>query len=232
MEYRGYTPNEVKKDKRKNMFFIILLILPLLIGAILVMGSVIEWTSTDVEDISDYLYTGLTEGEAYYIDELILVDTFAYYGNTTTGYAEDTYYIVCFFDRKEELVYTAIKLENTSDLSETCEAYVEDESLGIGDVVLSGCFVGYESGSSVDSYFEEAYEMYNEQLPGKKLNWNFTYEAKDQKEYASQQLTGTYVLLGLGAVFVIASVIGMVCLIRKRKELDRYIAEYNGETFM
>lgn len=232
MEYRGYTPDEVKKDKRKNMFFIILLIFPMLLGLIVLLGGIAALTSIRVDDVSTISYKSMSEGEEYYFDEMVLVDSYAFYGNTTTGYAEKNYYIVSFVDRDGKRVYTSLQTEGYSDFNEKCEAYVEDDNLSVGDVILSGCFHGYENGSTVHGYFEEAYELYNAEIPGEMLDWSFWYDdAETMEEYRSDKASGQYIMFGMAALFIVPCVVGILLLVRKRKELDRYIAEYNNEPY-
>ena len=81
-----------------------------------------------------------------------------------------------------------------------------------------------------NEYVKESYELYNAELPGEMLDWSFWYDnAETVEEYHSEQVVGQYVMLGIAAVFILLPVIGIVFLVRKRKELDRYIEEYNNE---
>ena len=230
MEYRGYTPEEVKKDKRKNMFFIILLMIPLLLGLFLLVGTIQQMISIKVEDISTISYTSIESGETYYFDEMVVVDAHSYYGNSTIGYAERTHYLVSFVDRDGTRVYTSLTLEGVSDIGEQCEAYIEDENLKMGDMILTGCFHGYDNGSTIGGYFEEAYEIYNAEEPGEMLNWSFFYDDVETKEeYLQKERSGKGMTFGIAAVFVIPCALGIWLLLRQRKELNEYLLEYNNE---
>ena len=232
MEYRGYTPCEVKKDKRKYKLFIILLMFPMLFGLIFIIGGVVEFASIRVDDVSTISYNAMSETDVYYFDEMVLVDIFAFYGDTTTGYAEENYFLVCFVDGDGKRVYTSIVTETYSELNEKCEAFVDDDSLSVGDLILSGCFHGYRNGSLVQCYFEDAYELYNAEMPGEMLAWNFRYDdAETIKDYRADRASGLYIMFFMGALFVVPCGIGITVLVRKRKELDRYLAEYNNEPY-
>jgi len=233
MEYRGYTPELVKKDKRKYMTFIILLILPILMGAIFLLGGVTELRQVSVEDVSEISYKSMAEGDVYYFKELVLIDSYGYYGNSMTELenADKVYYLVCFKDRDESIVYTSLQMTGSGEIAEKCKSYLKDETLMAGDVILSGCFHGYKNGSTIDNYFEDVYKHFSAEIPGEKLDWNFYYDdAQTIEEYNQKQSSMKYVWFIMSAVFVIPAIIGIKILIRKRKELDQYIEEYENNT--
>lgn len=231
MEYRGYTPDEVKKDKRKNLAGIIALVFPTLLGLFMLVGGVAGIIGIQVEDVSEISYMTMETGEEYYFDKLILVDAYTCVGNDITGYkAED--YIVYFTDKDGEVVYTSLRPDDYSDLADKCEAYINDSNQSVGDVVLTGCFHGYDNGSTVRGYLEEAYDTYNVQLPGELLDWTFYFDdVETMDDYRQRESSRQRMFFAFAGVFLLPSTIGILVLIRKRKELDRYIAEYNNEPY-
>lgn len=233
MEYRGYTPDEVNKDKRKSMRFIILLMFPLLLGMFILVGGIVKIATIKVEDVKTISYSSMQEGNEYYFDEMVLIDTYAYVADSTTGYVEMRDYIVSFVDKDGTLVYTSIRTEGYSAFSEKCEAYVENDSLTVGDVILTGCFHGYETGSTLCYYFDKEYELYNAKFPGEKLNWSFYYDdAETMAEYKTEERSHQFFSFILGSLLIVPCIIGIVLQIRKRKELDQYLAEYNNERYI
>ncbi len=231
MEYRGYTPDEVKKDKRKNLAGIIALILPTLLGLFMLVGGVAGIIGIQVENASEISYMTMDIGEEYYFEELILVDAYTCVGNDVIGYDNEDY-LVCFTDKDGKVVYTSLRPDDYSDLAEKCEAYINDSTQSVGDVVFTGCFHGYDNGSTVRGYLEEAYEVYNAQLPGELLDWTFYFDdVETMEEYRQEEISHQIIFFIFAGVFILPCAIGMIVLIRKRKELDRYIAEYNNEPY-
>lgn len=228
MEYTGYTLREVRKDKRKNMFFIVLLSIPLLLILIIVTGAIIEIATIRVEDVSTISYQSMSEGEGYYFDEMVLLDLYYQAGALITGDIEIDHYIVSFVDGDGTRVYTDLQTGEYNQIKEKCEMYVRDDSLEEGEVILSGCFHGYESGSTVNYFFNKAYERYSEEVPGEILNWSFFYEdAETMEEYRSEKISIQCWTLCFAAVFIIPCAIGLILLVRKRKEMNRYIIEHD-----
>lgn len=233
MEYMGYTPDEIKKDKRKNTFYTVLVIIFLVMFAISLLAGVISLTTFHLDSASNLAYTSMADDETYFFDELIVVDSYAHMGNSTTGYVKDQYYLVAFTDRDDTLVYASLKLDSVSEMNKECEAYVENDSLLIGDMVLHGCFRGYNIGSEQQlRYFTEGYDAYKGILPGKVLYLNFSYQdAETIEEYRQNKISGDYIMIGVMAAFCIPCIIGIVLLKRKRKELDQYLAEYTAAVY-
>ncbi len=226
-----YTPEQVKQEKRKNLVSTALLILPILFGLLILIGSFADTSEEPLYNVSEMSYKSMMLGAEYYFDEMILVDKFASYGNETTGYSDAEYYIVCFVDKEKELVYATLKVDKSDEIKDTCSAYIDDKTLNVGDVTLSGCFSSYTNGSVVQEYFEEAYEIFNEQMVGESLDWYFVYEAKNAEALAEKESTNQWVMLGAAAVFMVPAALGMWALSRKRKELNEYLEEYNEGYF-
>ena len=60
MEYRGYTPDEVNKDKKKNIVYICLVMLPVLLGLFLFVAAIVQVASVRIENASEVSYDELT----------------------------------------------------------------------------------------------------------------------------------------------------------------------------
>ncbi len=233
LEYTGYTADKIKKDIRKNTASIVAVIFPLLLGAILMIGSIVSILSdVSVVNAKETSYKDIKSTSSYYFDEMILVDMFAFFGDKQYQHGFDSdykladyqYYLVLFEDKDGKLVYTSISTKDSSELREKCEAYIEDDSLVLGDVILSGCFSGYEnSGSTVTEHMKDAYDVYNAEIPGELLEWTFKYDGETADEVAEKKSSEVLPMALIGVAFAAGGAIGLVVLLRKRKEIKEYL---------
>lgn len=94
-------------------------------------------------------------------------------GAVTAGDMGIDHYIVSFVDGDGTRVYAGLQTGKYDEIGEKDNMYIRGDSLGEGDIILSGCYVGYESGTAGNSYFETAYQRYNAEFSGEKLHWTF-----------------------------------------------------------
>ena len=232
MEYKGYTPDKIKKDKKTNRNIIVLLVLPLVLGAFLIVGGISNILSIKIEEISDVPVASINSDTEYYFEEMVVVDSYAYVGNSVTSYVKSTDYLIRFVDGNGKIVYTTLRTEDYTKFNDALEEYIENENKKIGDLVLTGCFHGYSNGSKVSEYAKEAYELYYKEMPGEFLDWTFYYSDVDTiEEFKKEEISNESFFLILGSLFLVPSLVGVFVLVRKRKLLDQYLADWNEETY-
>ncbi len=227
MVYRGYTPDEINKDKRKNLAGIIAVAFPLLLGLFILVGGIWGLLNIRIEDASEISYEEMESGEDYYFGELILVDVQEVVENLLDGNTI-VYYLVRFTDKDGKVVYTTLRPDEYSDLAKICEEFTNDPEREVGDVVLSGCFCGYDNGLTVQKDLKDAYEEYADILPGEILDRTFFADrAETIDEYRQTEASRQMLLFIFAGVIILPCAIGMIMLLRKRKELDIYLKEYD-----
>lgn len=229
MEYTGYTPDEVKKDKRKNMLLICLVSLFLAVSAIItIVGVVSLFEKPQADEITDVSSDELKTGNAYHFEEMIVVDQYAHLEEDNKITKRD--YLVLFEMADGEVVFAGLRANAGGELDQKCYDYSEDTGSLVGDLVIDGYFKAYKAGSTNSSYYDEACEIYGEEIGAEKLNWYFTYEdAKTAEEFAKNQKSDNTVMLIVGGVMLIGAIAAMLAVIKKRKELNDYLEDYENE---
>ncbi len=228
MEYRGYTQEKINNDKTKNLILIIIVAVLAALMAFAAFSFLLNLSDIKVKNISEVSYLTVEAETEYYFDEIVLVDEYANVSDAITGIVEMRDYIVLFSDKDGELVYATVRTEGYSDITSKCESYMQDDSLYIGDVALEGCFHANENYGEKQEYFLEAYELYCQELPGERLDLTFYYDAASVDEFRSAESSGlTISAVASGVLFAVCAV-GLIFLIRKRKELNRYSEEYQA----
>lgn len=228
MEYTGYTPDMIKKDKKKLGGRTVLFVILLLLGAFLLIG----FSGANTNNIADaglVSYTDMDTDMVYYFEGLYLVDAYAHDVDSLGNIIDTEDFLVCYADADGNVIYTALRTEDGSDMDELCENYINDDSLMVGDVTLSGCFsanYGYSESSTMYGYLEEAYDHYSADLSGELLNMMFSYEdAQTIEEYRENSGKGDMVLLIMPLALIVAAIAGLVSTSIKKKELDALLAK-------
>ena len=233
MEYKGYTPDLIKKDKRKNSFLLIIVAYFLFLGVIVLFAGIrgaFGGNSVAVYNVSEIPYTSIDYDGGYYFDKMVVIDTYGSMKAEKSGKVLNNYYVVSFIDGDGENVYTSLKTEPGSEIDEKCQAYLEDESSEVGDLVLSGYFEVAGNDAKVALNFSMACMYLKREKPGGELNLSLEYSgAETVEEYKSKTSTSYVANIIMGLVLVVPLVFALLFLIRRRKELNRYLAEYNRE---
>lgn len=221
--------------KSGNLLVIILLAVPVLVGVILLIASAKNILSIDVKEIKEYSYDSLEDGEVYYFDELIIIDRYATTKNErvskktgqTVSVDYDDAYIAGFVDKDGQWVYVDLSMGRYTDLGWRCDDYAEDDTRKLGDLVISGCFKGYDLEKKEPSgYFGIAYELCNAELPGEVLVWDFYYQdAETIEDYREDKVGDATSSIMFGLVMMIPCTIGILIFVGKRKNLmpDGYV---------
>jgi len=220
--------DELFAKKAGNTAKIVLWIAVIVIGLVMLVTGSTSGSSVQIDDVTNISCTTMKSGNCYYFSEAVVCNSYATLiekelnsaGNVTSASYED-YYIICFTDKDGVLVYTGLTVERDSELGQKCEAYINDDTLKIGDLIISGCYVGrIEKNSEALEYFNEVYEIYNMLLPGRRLDWTFEYNgAQTMEEYCSNQAGSGMARSIFGVLLMIVGGIGAVVLLRKRKNL-------------
>ena len=198
-------------------------------GLIGLLLTAIRMVTVSIDSADEISYEDMEEVTEYYFDELILVDAHTEEKSATYGVVTGYEYLVCFKDGDGTLVYASFQPPVGSEMEEACEEYLENEDEDVGDVVFSGCFSGASLGESdVSGYLEEIYSLWNQEQPGRLLNWRFTYDGmKTKTDYVSEERSDDVVGLVFVSVLVVSCLIGILILSKKRKELNQYLADYS-----
>lgn len=92
-------------------------------------------TSGDPEDLAEISFEDIENNQIYYIDELIVADT-----HSILEDSDVKYYLVMFYDQDDNLVAANMPVNASCEIWEDLEDYLEDDSMHIGDMVIS-CYV-------------------------------------------------------------------------------------------
>ena len=217
--------NSKLKKNTKNIFSGCIFFI---VGLVFIVVAILTKNSgSEVTDISGLSHTALSTGKNYYISELVLVDEYAHTWEKTESNIVKRHYLVYFYDNSDNLCYASLTVSTDSDLYKTCNDYINDDSLMVGDVILSGCFSSSSFSSEVDGLSTEyalaQKEYYNNGLPGTKTSLNLTYKAKDKTEFSVQNKTVSTVFLCVSILFIILGAVIVVLSLSKRSKIKEEI---------
>lgn len=242
MEYRRYKPNEINRDRKAQLRWIIILMIPVLIGTFFLTGFIYTATSDSLTDAKTVSNQEIKDLKTYYFDEITLLDCYSDYvynpdslrqfmsPELINRYQPDVKtrrkYLARFQDADDKFVYIDIQTDSFTDLDETWTVNSENPD-AIKGVTISACMKGHPL-SDVDSdLFLEAYQQHNHNMSGETLNLTFVYEncATPQQYYQTKTFKASP-LLFTALIFWVPSMIGITVAVRKRKMLKRYLEEY------
>ena len=210
--------DELVEKKARNTVKIIFCLLFVMINLIMVVKGITSGSSVQVDDAATVSYTSMQSGNCYYFSEAVICDQYA--ETRVVSFSYEDSYIVYFADKDGKRIYTDFTVERDSELGQKLKAYVEDDSLYVGDFVASGCFVGrVQSDSEALGYFEKAYELYNMLLPGECLSWEFEYtDTETVEEYQAKEAKNGVEISEFGVFGMILGIVAISIHLRKRKK--------------
>jgi len=221
--------------KSKNTFKIVIMAILVLIGAFMVGKGIVSNSSIQIDDVTTISYTTMKSGESYYFKDAIVLDAYLETKHESVNVSTDRVesvsyedsYLVGFEDKDGKWVYTDFTVKRDTELGQRFMEYVEDDTLWIGDLVVSGCFKGHvQNNQEKIEYFEETYELYNLLLTGALLNLEFHYDnAETIEEYHANETGNGVALILFGSIIILAGIVGIIVFVGKRKTLvpDGYV---------
>ena len=220
----AYVPVPVpapKSTKGKNNLLIVLVCLMLLVFGI---GSIALLTEDrTVYDAGQTAVADMNTGKAYYIENMAVMDSYAneeitYMDGAATSTAE-VYYLVTFKDAEGKLCSASLVTEPGSDIYATCNNFLKDDTMDVGDLTLTGCF----SFASIESQSDELQRYYHSAeatlssylITANKTSYHLTYEAAAKEDYVTGNASVGIVFLMLTALFGVA----LYFCLRQRKKI-------------
>ena len=220
-----------RKSTSKTAALVVLVVMFLLMSILFGALGISNLGEKTVVDADSVTYSEFNTENEYYFKELTLVDQYVYFLEDTESNIVERDFLVCFIDKDGELCYASLEVAKEDDISGICIKYLNDENAGVGDVVLSGCFSCYaldKQSDDIDSDFEIAYDKYQADLPGKKTNLHFKYDAENAEAFAEKRSTeGTIFLVAATVFFLISATVIAVTLIsyKKSKKITDIVTE-------
>lgn len=131
------------------------ILLALAIGffGVIVLTSSSETTAANHAALSEVSYTSLEKGTVYYVEDLILVDTYAEMEDGSV-----LYFLTIFTDANGNDVAMTMPLNKDNPLWTDANAYLYDDSMYVGDYTVD-CYVKVESNYTSD---DDLYAFFNE----------------------------------------------------------------------
>lgn len=131
------------------------IILALAIGffGVIVLTSSNETTAADPAALSEVSYTALKKGTVYYVEDLIMVDSYAEMEDGSV-----LYFLTIFTDANGNDVAMTMPLNKDNPLWTDVNAYLYNDSMYVGDYTVD-CYVKVESNYTSD---DDLYAFFNE----------------------------------------------------------------------
>ncbi len=220
-----------RKSTSKTPALIMISVMFLIFAVVFGALGIMRLGEKPVVDAATVKYSEISTENEYSFDKLYLVDAYAAFWEDDEDNIVEYDYIVRFFDSTGALCYASLEVAKNSDISEFCINYLEDDTIKIGAVFLSGCFSCYaldKQSDDIDEDFDTLYKEYNAELPGVKTNLHFKYDAANAEEFAENRKTEATIFIIAGAIFFIVSAVIITLLVvsfKKAKKISDVVAE-------
>lgn len=151
----------VRKSTSKTPALIMISVMFLIFAVVFGALGIMNLGEKPVVDAASVKYSEISTENEYSFDKLYLVDAYAAFWEDDEDNIVEYDYIVRFFDSTGALCYASLEVAKNSDISEFCINYLEDDTIKIGAVFLSGCFSCYaldKQSDDIDEDFDTLYK--------------------------------------------------------------------------
>lgn len=229
--YANQSPK--KQQKTLRIISIILAILSIFIFFVMSSGSDDEYKIINAHDyegitsLDDSLAIGTDIVE---FNELVIVDLYATYGSVNDENDVDTAYYLAVFYNKDTPYYASICCDVGSEIYETLQAYINDESQQIGDMNVPACAIHHSSSDDGARFYLEGIDFYNESLgmdiadSGLELEYVFA-TADGLEDYKNAKKNEGSAVAICSMIMFLAAVCGIFVTSFKLKKIKKEEAE-------
>lgn len=137
----------------RKLCTIILALVIAMVGFIM-LSDASEPVQTDPAALSEVAYTELVKGDIYYVEDLIIADSYAEMEDGSV-----LYFLTIFTDGDGYDVAITMPMNKDNDLWADANAYLNDASMYIGDYTVD-CYVEVESNYASDDVLYQYFDEY------------------------------------------------------------------------
>lgn len=213
----SYGPEEqelIKKRKRGTIIKLIALIPLAAFFIFMFIGGITMFSDIRTFDAKDTSYTEFMNNEVYYFSEMTLIDLVDSGYEYTSDIATPDTYLVSFKDKNGELCFAYLSVSYDDAIEETCYEYIMDDTKIPGDVVLSGCFKGYD-----DEISDYRVQEYISEMSGKTVNIRFYYEGHSVEAYMDAERRQPLMTMIIGLMALVPLIICVIRIFKKSKNV-------------
>ena len=204
---------EIHPTPKKRVNYTIPIIVFAFLAAFGILGIALTADSLTppVKMLTQTAYGDFDNESIYFLDEVVVVDAYAEFENTVTQETEEWNLLIFFYDQDGTGCYASMNVAKTSPLWDRCDGYIKNADAGVGDLTLIGYFSctnlsGLES--PLPRYYNETYELFNQELSGVKLEKHFVFDgatATEAKKIHHDEAVSDLSMFGCFAIFGLVS---------------------------
>lgn len=215
-----------KTKKGLNTFRLVVVSILLAAMLIVCIALATSGATATVHDLTTA--DALKSGEVYYIESLMVLDTYGEVETTDGDNKNVTQkcYIVSFKDRNGQRCIASLGVKNGSPIMAQCDSYItglQNETMPVGSLTLSGCFsVAAMDGQMYDmqmGYSTTYQELKLYGYSGENTAMHLNYEDATKEGYLDQHSSDTTIGACITGVFAALLAVALFFTLRQRKKI-------------